>query len=49
MADLGPAWSPTGRHAATYDDGAYRHDMALAFFPSLDNPPRHRQDQEHTS
>ena len=39
----------TGRHSTGYTDAADRRDQAFSLFPSLDDTPRHRANQEATA
>lgn len=39
----------TGRRSTGYTDAAHRRDAAFSLFPSLDDTPRHRADQEATA
>jgi len=38
-----------GVHASRYDDAAHRRDQAFSLFPSFDDTPRHRANQEATA
>lgn len=39
----------SGRHAGVYTAAANRRDQAFSLFPSFDDPPRHRANQEATA